>query len=264
MRKLLKSNSLGGGLAPVGTLADFLEVSGEYETVVDAFLRDELNYIVVKSWDAAHEGMRLLKSDVDGRATFLVHPDDSQAKFSFAGDALDAEHNSVGVKRLKDCIRVLDGFGRSLEVILPKLRDGFVTPDADSAKSLALENPNAFFLAPSGECFHNVTVTGGKPRAEGPLALKGELRETQKRLDLVEAELARAEITAASLARLLSELAAQSERISEERRNAERESANQSAALRQMDAEVARLERRLMTGWCRASATKTCAVFARR
>ncbi len=86
VRKLLKSNSLGGGLAPVGTLADFLEVSGEYETVVDAFLRDELNYIVVKSWDAAHEGMRLLKSDVDGRATFLVHPDDSQAKFSFAGD----------------------------------------------------------------------------------------------------------------------------------------------------------------------------------
>jgi chromosome segregation protein len=245
VRKLLKSHSLGGGLAPVGTLADFLEVSDEYETVVDAFLRDELNYIVVTSWDAAHEGMRLLKSDVDGRATFLVHPDDSQAKFSFAGDTLEAQHSGTGVKRLKDCIRVLDGFGRSLEVILPKLRDGFVTPSAELAKSLALENPNAFFLAPSGECFHNVTVTGGKPRAEGPLALKGELRETQKKLDLVEAELGRTEITAASLARILSELAAQSERIGEERRHAERESANQSAALRQMEAEVARLERRL-------------------
>jgi chromosome segregation protein len=245
VRKLLKSRSLLGGLAPVGTLADFLEVGGEYETVVDAFLRDELNYIVVKSWDAAHEGMRLLKSDVDGRATFLVHPDDSQAKFSFAGDTTaDTEHRSEGVKPLKDCIRVLDGFGRSLEVILPKLRDGFVTPDAAMAKSLALENPNAFFLAPSGECFHNVTVTGGKPSVEGPLALKGELRETQKKLSLVEAELGKAEITAASLARLLQELAGRSERISEERRNAEKESANQSAALRQMDAEVARLERR--------------------
>jgi chromosome segregation protein len=246
VRKLLKSHSLLGGLAPVGTLADFLEVGGEYETVVDAFLRDELNYIVVKSWDAAHEGMRLLKSDVDGRATFLVHPDDSQAKFSFAGEdtTADTERRSEGVKPLKDCIRVLDGFGRSLEVILPKLRDGFVTPDAAMAKSLALENPNAFFLAPSGECFHNVTVTGGKPSVEGPLALKGELRETQKKLSLVEAELGKAEITAASLARLLQELAGRAERISEERRNAEKESANHSAALRQMDAEVARLERR--------------------
>ena len=61
-------------LSAVGTLADFLEVEGQYETVVDEYLRDELNYIVVKSWDAADEGMRLLKNDVDGRATFLVHP----------------------------------------------------------------------------------------------------------------------------------------------------------------------------------------------
>ena len=64
-------------------LADFLEVEGRYEHVVDDFLRDELNYVVVKSWDAADEGLRLLRSDVDGRATFLVHPEDSQAKFSF-------------------------------------------------------------------------------------------------------------------------------------------------------------------------------------
>ena len=63
--------------APVGTLADFLEVSGEHEGVVDEFLRDELNYVVVKSWHAAEEGVRVLKTSVDGRATFLIHPEDS-------------------------------------------------------------------------------------------------------------------------------------------------------------------------------------------
>ena len=73
------------GCAPVGVLADFLEVEPRYEAVVEDFLRDELNYIVVKSWDAADEGLRLLRTDVDGRATFLVHPEDSQAKFLVRG-----------------------------------------------------------------------------------------------------------------------------------------------------------------------------------
>ncbi len=246
VRKLFRANSLVGGLKPVGTLADFLEVGEQYESVVDEFLRDELNYIVVKSWDAAHEGMRLLKGDVDGRATFLVHPDDSQAKFSFvAGEGAEKHGDRRGVVGLKDCIRVLDGFGTSLEVILPKLRDGYVTPDSETARTLALENPDAFFLAPSGECFHNVTVTGGRPRAEGPLALKRELREAQARLEKVEAELAQAESSAAALQHELQDLTRQIDTKTEERRHSERESANQSAALRQMDNEVQRLERRL-------------------
>ncbi len=245
VKKLLQQNSLGGALAPAGTLADFLEVNGQYENVVDEFLRDELNYVVVKSWESADEGMRLLKHDVDGRATFLVHPDDAQAKFSFAaGAALGSYDAQQGVVRLKDCIRVLDGFGSSLEVILPKLREGYVTPDANTARTLALENPHAFFLAPSGECFHNVTVTGGKPSVEGPLALKRELRDIQVKLERVEAELSQADFAAASLAKSIAELTGLSEAKSEERRDAERESANHTAALRQMDTEVQRLQRR--------------------
>jgi chromosome segregation protein len=246
VRKLFQSHSLGGGLAPVGTLADFLEVNGEYESVVDEFLRDELNYIVVKSWDSANEGMRLLKTGVDGRATFLVHPEDSQAKFSFAGDDTVTHHNSLRpIVPLRNCIRVLDGFGRSLEVILPKLRDGFVAPDSETARSLALENPSAFFLAPSGECFHNVTVTGGKPGAEGPLALKRELRDSHQKLAEIDRELGQAEIRVAMLTKTLADLTRALDVKSEERRVAERDSANQSAALKQMEMEVQRLERRL-------------------
>jgi chromosome segregation protein len=246
VRKLFQSHSLGGGLAPVGTLADFLEVNGEYESVVDEFLRDELNYIVVKSWDSAHEGMRLLKTGVDGRATFLVHPEDSQAKFSFAGDDSVPTHNTTRtIVPLRNCIRVLDGFGRSLEAILPKLREGYVAPDSETARGLALENPSAFFLAPSGECFHNVTVTGGKPGSEGPLALKRELRESQQKLTEIERELGQAETRAASLAKTLADWTRTLDGKSEERRVAERESANQSAALRQMEMEVQRLDRRL-------------------
>ena len=112
------------------------------------------------------KGLRLLRSDVDGRATFLVHPEDSQAKFSFVVD--EAAHSAprrTSIVPLKNTIRVLDGFGKSLEVILPKLRDGYIVPDPSVARDLALENPDAFFLSQIGECFHNVTVTGGKQRS---------------------------------------------------------------------------------------------------
>src|SRR5262249_28295663 len=152
------------------------EVEPRYESVVEDFLRDELNYVVVKSWDAADEGLRQLRTDVDGRATFLVHPEDAQAKFSFHVDESNRSGSpSESILPLKNAIRVLNGFGRSLEVILPKLRDGYLVPDPAHARELALHNPDAFFLSHSGECFHNVTVTGGKQRAEGPLSMKREL-----------------------------------------------------------------------------------------
>ncbi|HUD75034.1 MAG TPA: AAA family ATPase, partial [Terracidiphilus sp.] len=82
VRRLLKPGALAEGMAPVGTLADFLEVSGEHEGVVDEFLREELNYVVVESWVAAEQGVRLLKSGVDGRATFLIHPAEQGGLFA--------------------------------------------------------------------------------------------------------------------------------------------------------------------------------------
>ncbi len=248
VRNLFRANAQrqqSGGIAPVGTLADFLEVEGQYESVVDEFLRDELNYIVVKSWDAADEGMRMLHSDVAGRATFLVHPNDAQAAFPFAEGMQSATHTTRGIVPLKDCIRVLDGFGKSLEVILPKLREGFVAPDSETARSLALSNPQSFFLSPSGETFHNVTVTGGRPREQGPLALKRDLAEVQSKLSGIEAELSQNELATAALAREIAELNAMMELKSHQRREAEHESANSGAALRQMESEAARIERRL-------------------
>src|SRR5207302_444483 len=156
VRRLFQSGAMQGGNTPAGVLADFLEVDPRYERVVEDFLRDELNYVVVKSWDAAEEGLRLLRTDVDGRATFLVHPEDSQAKFSFVAD--ESHHYSPlndTVLPLKNSIRVLNGFGKSLEVILPKLGNGYIVPDPAVARDLALSCPDAFFLSQTGECFHN-------------------------------------------------------------------------------------------------------------
>ena len=246
VRRLFQSGALQGGHAPVGVLADFLEVEPHHERVVEDFLRDELNYIVVKSWDAADEGMRLLRTDVDGRATFLVHPEDSQAKFSFLVDeSTRPAPPSQSILPLKNTIRVLDGFGKSLEVILPKLRDGYIVEDAGAGRNFALENPDAFFLAPSGECFHNVTVTGGKQRAEGPLSMKRELREVLRLLEDLERGLRDGEARVLTLGREIKELTILLDRLETEKREAEKQAMTSGHMLQQLDSEMARVRERL-------------------
>ncbi len=246
VRRLFQSGVMQSGLAPVGVLADFLEVEPRFERVVEDFLRDELNYVVVKSWDAADEGLRLLRSDVDGRATFLVHPEDSQAKFSFILDeAAHCAPPTESIVPLKHTIRVLDGFGKSLEVILPKLRDGYIVPGSGTARGLALENPDAFFLSQSGECFHNVTVTGGKQRAEGPLSMKRELREVLRQLEDLERALRDEEMRVLTLGREIKDFTSLLERLEGEKREAEHQSMTSGHMLQQLDSEMARVNERM-------------------
>jgi len=254
VRRLLKPGSLGEGIAPVGTLADFLEVSGEYEGVVDEFLREELNYVVVETWGAAEEGVRLLKSGVDGRATFLVHSD-------MQGELFETEKitpvSEPGVTPLRDAIRVLNGFDGSLEGILPKIRHGYLVQDSMDAAVLAPRYPHAWFLTQGGECFHNATLTGGKPASEGPLALKRELRTAESKLAGLEAELKTAETDTSELTTAIEELTTQLEERGEERRRFESETANLGALLRQMESEVKRVAHRLEDWTAQAARNKT-------
>jgi chromosome segregation protein len=246
VRRLFQSGAMQGGNTPAGVLADFLEVEPRYERVVEDFLRDELNFVVVKSWDAADEGLRLLRSDVNGRATFLVHPEDSQAKFSFVAD--ESHHYSPlndTVLPLKNSIRVLNGFGKSLEVILPKLGNGYIVPDPAAARELALSSPDAFFLSQTGECFHNVTVTGGRQRSEGPLSMKRELRDVLRLVEELERALRDKEMLALTLGREIKEHSSLLDRLEDEKREAEKQAMTSGHLLKQLDGEMSRVRERI-------------------
>jgi len=151
---------------------------------------------------------------------------------------------------------VLNGFGRTLESILPKLRHSYIVGSTEEAQRLSSKYGHAYFLTPEGECFHNATVTGGKPASEGPLALKRELREAEGRLAVLETSLAQAETEAAILLRTIEELNAQLETRSEQRRIAETDTANLGAALKQMEGEAQRIERRLQDWTIQAARNK--------
>ena len=142
---------------------------------------------------------------------------------------------------------MLNGFGRSLEVILPKLRDGYIVPDPIFARELALENPDAFFLSQSGECFHNVTVTGGKQRAEGPLSMKRELRDVLRQLEELEQALRHEEMRVLTLGREIKDLTSLLDRLEGEKREAEKQAMTPGHLLQQLESEFARVSERLHT-----------------
>ena len=242
VRKLLRANSLGDGRTPMGTLADFVDVDGEHEVLVDEFLREELSYVVVREWQDAESGVQLLKTSVDGRATFVVPGQGAEA---VSPDA-ELEIRAEGVKALREILRSQKGLEQPLSKMLGKVRNGFLCMDRATAQRLATQYPQGYFLVPGGECYHGATVSGGKPAAEGPLLQKRELRARQKQMETVESQLVAAEEALQAATRNIEAITQSIEKLDEQRRVAEREVANQNAMLRQSEQERQRLERRLM------------------
>ncbi len=172
---------------PLGILADYLEVDSAYEPQVEDFLKEELEYVVVGDWNAASDGLHLLRQEAGGRATFLVHPP-KDAVFSWATPgSLPPMDASKVLGSLMNHIRLNNGFAASTAALLPRLKNCYLVDSPETGRQLAAAHPEYYFLAPEGECFHGYTVTGGKRTNAGPLALKRELRElTPRAVELAE------------------------------------------------------------------------------
>jgi chromosome segregation protein len=156
-----------------GVLADFVEVEPVYEKATEEFLHEELEYVVVHNWTDAERGIDLMRTDLDGRATFLVHPESGEQ--AHAVGTLGGDEGVIG--RLSDHLRFTNGFAGAPRDLLPRLSHCFLAKDRPAAQRLAMEHPEFFFLLADGVSYHGHAVSGGKKTGSGPLALKRELRE---------------------------------------------------------------------------------------
>jgi chromosome segregation protein len=187
VQKLFAANGDGEarGFRAVGVLADYAEVEEQHEAAVEQFLSEELEYVVVETFDHARAGVSLLRNEVGGRATFFV---DSLNKLNLAaGEAPLPFTAEQGVlSRLDQLVNFKDPLGAAAKQFLPKLRSAYLVETAERAEALAGVHRQHYFVTPEGTCYHGRLVTGGRPGEAGPLAMKRELR-------LLESETARLE-----------------------------------------------------------------------
>ena len=162
------------GFRPAGVLADFVEVTdARWEKACEEFLHEELEYVVVGGWDEAERGVSMMRAGSDGRATFLVHGEAA----AVAPPSLDLSSEPDVKGRLRDTLRLTNGFSHTAPEVLPRLARCFLVSDGGAAQRLAGANPDCYFLLPDGVSYHGHAVSGGRKTAGGPLALKRELRE---------------------------------------------------------------------------------------
>jgi len=243
VQKLFAANERGDGhtFRAVGVLADYAEVEEQHEAAVEQYLRDELEYVVVETYDHARAGVSMLRDEVGGRATFFV---DSlrNLRISNEYEPIANFHAEDGViSRMDKLVDFRDPLGAAAKQFLPRLRSAYLTESAVAAEKLARENAQYAFVTPDGTCYQGRMVTGGRPDEAGPLGMKRELRAldaevlqlehqtTEKRsaLEAAAAELHSAEVTL--------------EETQTKQREAEREMISATHRHGQMQSELARL-----------------------
>ena len=178
VQKLFASSQNGDGsdgFRAVGVLADYAEVGQEYENAIEQFLRDELEYVVVETFDVARAGIAMLRDEVGGRATFFV---DSLRKLNLQLNEpvvpFGIERETVS--RLDRLVEFRDPLGPAAKQFLPRLQSAFLVEQSAVAERLARENPAYSFVTPDGTTYQGRVVSGGRPSEAGPLGMKRELR----------------------------------------------------------------------------------------
>jgi len=135
----------------------------------------------VQNWEQAERGLDFIRAELDGRATFLVHPEpNGHVRGSLPEPAIGPETGITA--RLSDSLRLTNGFKDRAVDLMPRVSLCFLADDRAAAQRLAVSYPHLYFLLPDGVCYHGHTVTGGKKTGAGPLAMKREARELTVRL----------------------------------------------------------------------------------
>jgi chromosome segregation protein len=243
VQKLFAANERGDGhsFRAVGVLADYAEVQEQHEAAVEQYLRDELEYVVVETYDHARAGVSMLRDEVGGRATFFVD--------SLRNLRTSTEYEPIAnfraedgvISRMDKLVEFRDPLGAAAKQFLPRLRSAYLTESTVAAEKLARENSQYAFVTPDGTCYQGRMVTGGRPDEAGPLGMKRELRALDAEALQLEHQMAEKQAALEAAAGELRAAEQALEEIDAKQREVEREVISATHRHSQMQSELARL-----------------------
>ena len=217
---------------PLGVLADFVDVSPGYEEVVEDFLKEELECVVVEQHEQARSGIALLRKEATGRSTFFVKHTSSNGHLN--GQAHPQILSEPGVVApLRDLVTFQKSLGLNGELALPSLANAYLVEDASTAERLAGAYPECHFLTRTGEHYQHRLVSGGKGASAGPLALRRDFRELERHTAELEGNIKAGQTALDEVARRLAESTESHAKLVAAKQEAEKKAVVANEKLRQ-------------------------------
>jgi chromosome segregation protein len=237
-----ENNPNNGTFKPLGLLADFVEVTPGYEEVVEEFLKQELDCVVVERHEDARHGIDLLQTEGGGRSSFFV----ARAPSNGHSNGSPSMGQVAGVVApLADFVRFAPSLGLNGDPALSSLANAHVVKDAAAGERLAAAYPMHHFLTTRGEHYHHRLVSGGRGRSAGPLAVRRDFRELDRRVTELEPVLENARNALAANTSLRTGLEEEVHRLSTARVEKEKDSLRLGERLHQSEVALDRSRQRL-------------------
>ncbi len=219
----------------IGTLADFIKVLPKDEVIVEAGLREELQYLLTPTFDDALRAIDFLKREQQGRATFLVLN-------SIPKNTASPGEGSTGsqIVRLIDLLGLKPDLRQIIQQALPLLSQTVVTDQLQQAiqASISTNGKGNSFLTATGEFVSAGHIISGGSLSEqgrGILALKREIEELQEQLLMLTQQMSQAEETTTFLRREVAQITEQGQALEIQQHEIEKALVQQRAQLAQQE-----------------------------
>ena len=222
----------GQDWAPLGILADLIDVDTEYESVVEDFLRQELQYVVVENRAQAERALGIVKTTSKGRLDCLVLNGSTSVELPCAIE---------GATPLGSVVR----FDERIRHFHQYIRNAYIVDSVDRAWELSERYPEISFMARTGEVVRGHVVSWGEHEAHGPLALKREIRDLDNKMDHAVRRTTALQEEVVRLEELVRESEAQKARLSYELQEAEKAILNNDYRVRALATEYERAQQQL-------------------
>ncbi len=182
-QKFLSSNA-SGNVRYEGLLADMVDSKAEYEYVVEQYLNEQLQYVVVDSIDDGMLAVSHARQIKAGKCTFLsLHGANGQEGRSQAGNGNGHLGERGAVGWLRDQLEMKPELEVALRRIQPDFFSTLLVRDLDAAKGISSDHPEYSFLTLDGDYLSPrglLSSVGDKDGTMGVLRFRRQKREVEK------------------------------------------------------------------------------------